>query len=132
MVSPARIFRCYQENNPASLLNLIEDLNFHEIEIKLCELKLEKLTIDYQENILVQKQVEHFQNQFLIQQNNINNLKQKIRRLWSLAKIAALPRAGKDSRLYQVLSDEINGFEASLTDLLLDFEDFSTTWLSLR
>ena len=55
----------------------LRSLDFYQQDIKILRNRLEEITADYTSREVAVK-IEHFQNQFLIQQNNIDELKHKL------------------------------------------------------
>ena len=126
MVYSSEISDNLQENNPN---RLIEDLNFYEIEIRMCELQLERLVMNRRNHQEIMKRVECFQNQFIIQQNNIKNIKDKLRRLCFLTNSFRLSNDWKKRKFYSDLKAEVKSFEENLNEILFDFNSYSKYWM---
>ena len=95
---------------------LIEDLNFYGIEIKLYELELEKLVMAHRYNQEIMKQVEHYQNQFIIQQNNLSKLKYKVKQIDLLTWSLEFPE-WKRNKFYGRLSEDVALLQNCLNEL---------------
>ena len=66
--------------------NWLEELDSRETELKACTRNLEKIIVHLNRHPASLPKAEQFQNQFLIQQKNINNLKQEIQAILQLGK----------------------------------------------
>jgi hypothetical protein len=77
--------------------------------------------------------IEHFQNQFLVQRNNIDELKHKIREHISIyGKITELAEEVVENEKlaeHENLKDEYNSFEKIVKELRQEFNIFLAKWM---
>jgi hypothetical protein len=110
----------------------LRSLDFYQQDIKILRNRLEEITADYTSREVAVK-IEHFQNQFLIQQNNIDELKHKLhqnlRNIQNQVKESAgfisQTSAAENIELYdQYLSEErmVNGIRQ-------EFNRFASKWM---
>lgn len=79
------------------------------------------------------KDVEHFENQFEIQQQNISNLEHRIRSNMHTSSVEIRHHAGKVDEAVaaevKVLEREMAGFEKNIRQLRKDFNIFLSKWM---
>ncbi|HVZ55364.1 MAG TPA: hypothetical protein VG870_01790 [Chitinophagaceae bacterium] len=107
-------------------------LSFYKDELAILDRRLREVAIKNTQSEAAQG-VEHFQNQFLIQRNNIDELSHRIRehydKITSEAKITAGHVEKELVREHQALRDDYTGLERLLQELRHDFNRFLSKWL---
>ncbi len=111
---------------------IINILDFYTSEIKFLEKLLAEL-LEKNSNYEVKVEGEHFQNQFIIQQKNIDELKSKILINKHEAALEAKVHAGKiDERLVvdiKQVSRDTNQIEKTVEEIRQEFKRFVAKWL---
>ena len=111
---------------------MINTLEFYASDIKFLE-KLLTEVLEKNSNHEVKTEAEHFQNQFIIQQKNIDEIKSKILINKHEAAMEAKVHAGKvDERLvtdiHQIKQDA-NQIEKTIEEIRFAFKKFVAKWL---
>lgn len=101
-----------------------KELDFYENEIKSCEWSLEELVGKESYNQDLFPKIEHFQNQFMVQKDNINELKHQVRHYQTWIR----PTKGKDSIEFQDLDRRFHDFKNNFHDLITEFDTFIKAW----
>jgi hypothetical protein len=103
----------------------LEALEFNEIELKVCTHNLEKIITELKQHPKALPLAEHFQNQFLLQQENINKLKLEIRRFRRWIKGISSPvEMHKSNKHYHIAEDHFNSFSYFFDELIQEFKVF--------
>jgi molecular chaperone GrpE (heat shock protein) len=78
-------------------------------------------------------EIEHFQNQFIVQQNNIDELRHKVNENMHHAFLDVKDHAGHVStasvRDYKKTDEEVQSFEKVMNELRREFKQFLTKWI---
>ena len=107
----------------SNISSQLEKLLFYETELKKFTITLEKAVLSIEKKYLVT--IEHFQNQFLIQQKNINKLKHEIRILDKWSSQNTTPLAKLKRKNYALfLAQKVQGFHNVVEDLIREFKSF--------
>ena len=81
----------------------------------------------------VMPEIEHFQNQFIIQRNNINKFKHQIREHSSKVAADVQQHNGKIEQAqvaeHDVIQEEFTVFEKNITELRHEFNRFLSKWM---
>jgi hypothetical protein len=127
MVTKEKIFKQHEENE-----DWINKLNFYKDEIHILKGRLEELA---QKNTSknVAAEIEHFQNQFIIQRNNIDNIAHavKINESELIDSIESNPISANHRKMeyHEREHDLIATFEKNFKHLRQDFNKFSSKWM---
>lgn len=110
----------------------IKGLAFYKDEMHILENRL--LEVAAKNNAFEARQgIEHFQNQFVVQRNNIDELRHKIKEHISIfTKLPEmLEEVVEDERLadHENLRDEYQTFEKLIKELRLEFNKFLAKWM---
>jgi hypothetical protein len=110
----------------------INKLKFYRDEITILTKRLEEISSkNNRKDVLAL--VDHFQNQFLIQENNINNILHLIKRdekkltLEMAAHPVAVDHKKKDDHFKE--REDVETFEKSFNDLRTEFKTFAAKWM---
>lgn len=125
-----------KEINIKHISNLHSDalrgLEFYEQELEIMQKRLEEIAGDNTGNE-VSVNIEHFQNQFLIQNNNIDELKHKIKQNLKTIESQVMSSAGfvdQDSMsLNADLYDQYLTEEKIVNDIRHEFNRFASKWM---
>ena len=125
-----------KEINIKHISNLHSDalrgLEFYEQELEIMQKRLEEIAGDNTGNE-VSVNIEHFQNQFLIQNNNIDELKHKIEQNLKTIESQVMSSAGvvdQDSMsLNADLYDQYLTEEKIVNDIRHEFNRFASKWM---
>ena len=125
-----------KEINIKHISNLHSDalrgLEFYEQELAIMQKRLEEIAGDNTGNE-VSVNIEHFQNQFLIQNNNIDELKHKIKQNLKTIESQVMSSAGfvdQDSMsLNADLYDQYLTEEKIVNDIRHEFNRFASKWM---
>ncbi len=110
----------------------LKKLDFYKTEIGILEKRLEEVNAK-NTSLDARAGVEHFQNQFIVQRNNIDELKHIVNEHSHNAFEVAKEHAGKvndhitDEHLK--LEDDINQFEKIVNELRQEFNVYLTKWM---
>ena len=107
-------------------------MDFYKDEISILKGRLEELaTKNNAQDVLAE--VEHFQNQFIIQRNNIDEIAHKVREHEQslLEEIKSNPVAVDHRKVeyHAVEQDLVNSFEKVFNEVREDFNKFSSKWM---
>ncbi len=107
-------------------------LNFYKDELSILDNRLKEVAIK-NTTLEATQGVEHFQNQFLIQRNNIDELSHRIREHSAKISREAEATAGHVEKVlvteHQTLREDYLGLEQVLQELRHDFNRFLSKWL---
>jgi len=111
---------------------ILKGLDFYKDEIRLWETRLLEVA-GKNTQFEARQGIEHFENQFIIQRNNIGQLRHRINEYThEVASDAAMHegRIKKDllNRL-EVLGQEYKGIEKTINDLSHEFRNFLSKWM---
>jgi hypothetical protein len=127
MATKVRIYKQHEENNV-----WINKLDFYKQEISILKGRLEELA---QKNSSkeVRAEIEHFQNQFIIQKNNIDNILHavKINEAELLASVESNPVAADHRKVdyHEREHDLVTTFEKHFNALRQEFNKFASKWM---
>ena len=121
------IYKQHEENT-----TWINKLDFYKDEIKILTGRLEEITTkNNQDDVLAQ--VEHFQNQWIIQRNNIDEIAHlvKANEATLLAEIKNNPVAVDHRKMeyHAQEKDLVEGFEKNFNEIRGEFNRFSAKWM---
>jgi len=127
MATNESIYKQHEENT-----EWLKKLDFYKDEISILKGRLEELaTKNNAQEVLAE--VEHFQNQFIIQRNNIDEIAHKVREHEQslLEEIKSNPVAVDHRKVeyHAVEQDLVNSFEKVFHDIREDFNKFSAKWM---
>ncbi|MCB0619200.1 MAG: hypothetical protein KDC43_15545 [Saprospiraceae bacterium] len=112
------------DNSTFQLGEWMDELKFYELELKSCELTLEALVeTNPTADGTLWKQVEHFQNQFILQGSNLHTLKWDVRRNLPVLESEAWPLQ------FGSLVSQMQTMRRIFFELLADFDRFFKNWL---
>ena len=119
-------------NSGNSQSEILKGLDFYKDEIRLWETRLLEVA-GKNTQFEARQGIEHFENQFIIQRNNIGQLRHRINEYThEVASDAAMHegRIKKDllNRL-EVLGQEYKGIEKTINDLSHEFRNFLSKWM---
>ncbi len=107
-------------------------LNFYEKELDILENRLAEVA-EKNTDAAARAGVEHFQNQFIVQRNNIDELKHTVNEHKHLVFEDAKHHAGRvaSSRVddHKKIDDAVKTFEKIINDLRNEFNDFLSKWM---
>lgn len=103
----------------------LTDLKYFEVEIRVAEINLGSLAMRYRGFADIMPTIEHFQNQFIVQRHNINDLKAQIRRFWTLADNLKLGDGAVGRKYLQKIESDLERFHQTFDELMDDFGTFS-------
>lgn len=110
----------------------LNSLGFYEDDLKILEDRLAEVAIK-NTSFESRQGVEHFQNQFVIQRNNVAELRHKIKEYVHLLAVDAQVHAGhiNNSSLdtHKQLEEEFNSLEIVIRDLRSEFNEFLVKWM---
>lgn len=110
----------------------LSSLNFYENELDILENRLAEVA-SKNTDAEAKAGVEHFQNQFIIQRNNIDELKHTVNEHNHFLFEDASRHAGhvKSERLdeHRKIDDAVKTFEKIINDLRHEFNNFLTKWM---
>ena len=110
----------------------IKNLDFYKDDLKVSEKRLGEVAGKNTNHDML-AQVEHFQNQFIVQRNNIDELKHRISQHDKRVSSEAQSHAGKIEQLsvkeHEAISEETKGFEVNMNDLRYQFNEFLSKWM---
>lgn len=126
-MSTASIYSQHEENT-----QWVNKLQFYRDELQILNGRLEEITAkNNQPEVL--KEVEHFQNQWIIQRNNIDEILHKVNENErSLQEEINSNPVAVDHRKMEYHAEEKNlveGFEKNFNDLREDFNRFASKWM---
>lgn len=127
MATNESIYKQHEENT-----EWLKKLDFYKDEITILKGRLEELA---QKNNAqeVLAEVEHFQNQFIIQRNNIDEIAHKVRENEQslLEEIKSNPVAVDHRKMeyHAAEQDLVNSFEKVFNEVREDFNKFSAKWM---
>jgi hypothetical protein len=127
MATNESIYKQHEENT-----EWLKKLDFYKDEISILKGRLEELaTKNNAQDVLAE--VEHFQNQFIIQRNNIDEIAHKVREHEQslLEEIKSNPVAVDHRKVeyHAVEQDLVNSFEKVFNEVREDFNKFSSKWM---
>lgn len=110
----------------------INKLKFYRDEIVILEKQLEEISSkNNRKDVLAM--VDHFQNQFLIQKNNINNILHVVKRDEKklILEIAGNPVAvdHRETDDHSKERDQVQTFEKTFNELRAEFKGFAAKWM---
>lgn len=127
MATKEKIYKQHKENE-----DWINTLNFYKDEINILKARLEELALKNTSK-KVSTEIEHFQNQFIIQRNNIDNIYHaiKINESTFTASIEDNPVAAEHRKMeyHEKEHDLVTTFEKNFKQLRKDFNNFSSKWM---
>ena len=110
----------------------ISKLDFYIEELHIMENRLTEVATK-NSSIEARAGMEHFQNQFIVQKNNIDELKHKIKEEAHLAFNDASQHAGRveEHRIeeYKTMGAEIKDFEKVVNELRHEFNQYLSKWM---
>ena len=110
----------------------ISSLNFYEQELDILENRLAEVA-EKNTDAEAKAGVEHFQNQFIVQRNNIDELKHTVNEHRHLVFEDASQHAGHVESIrideHKNIDDAISSFEKVINDLRHEFNDFLAKWM---
>jgi hypothetical protein len=110
----------------------LRSLDFYKQDIKILRNRLEEITADYTSRE-VAVMIEHFQNQFLIQQYNIDELKHKLHDNLSNIQNQVMEYAGFISETSSAenvdLYDQYLTIEKLVNEIRQEFNRFASKWM---
>lgn len=110
----------------------LKELDFFEKETGILEKRLAEVNIK-NTSLESRANVEHFQNQFIVQRNNIAELKHSINEYAHAISIEIEQHAGhvETARMkeHRKIEDEIAGLEKVLYELRQDFNKYAAKWI---
>lgn len=126
-MSTASIYSQHEEN-----IQWVNKLQFYRDELQILNGRLEEITAkNNQPEVL--KEVEHFQNQWIIQRNNIDEILHKVNENErSLQEEINSNPVAVDHRKMEYHAEEkelIEGFEKNFNELRSDFNRFASKWM---
>lgn len=127
MATNESIYKQHEENT-----EWLKKLDFYKDEISILKGRLEELaTKNNAQEVLAE--VERFQNQFIIQRNNIDEIAHKVREHEQslLDEIKSNPVAVDHRKVeyHAVEQDMVNSFEKVFNEVREDFNKFSSKWM---
>ena len=127
MATNESIYKQHEENT-----EWLKKLDFYKDEISILKGRLEELaTKNNAQDVLAE--VEHFQNQFIIQRNNIDEIAHQVREHEQslLEEIKSNPVAVDHRKVeyHAVEQDLVNSFEKVFNEVREDFNKFSSKWM---
>jgi hypothetical protein len=127
MATNESIYKQHEENT-----EWLKKLDFYKDEISILKGRLEELaTKNNAQEVLAE--VERFQNQFIIQRNNIDEIAHKVREHEQslLEEIKSNPVAVDHRKVeyHAVEQDLVNSFEKVFNEVREDFNKFSAKWM---
>jgi hypothetical protein len=127
METKAKIYDQHAENTEWT-----NKLNFYKDEIKIMTGRLEELTAKNSSNEVL-AQVEHFQNQFIVQRNNIDEAIHAVKMNEELlqTEIKENPVAvdRRSVEYHEIEKDMVDSFEKNFNELRSEFNEFVGKWL---
>lgn len=125
-----------KEINIKHLTNLHTDalrgLDFYKQEIGILKKRMDELAAD-NTGREVAESIEHFQNQFLIQSNNIDELKHKIKQNIKIIESQVMTSAGFIDHESMILNadlyDQYLMEEKTINDIRHEFNRFASKWM---
>jgi hypothetical protein len=109
----------------------LNGLDFYKEDILILEKRLLELA-SRKGNFDMSRGIEHFQNQFLIQRNTIDELRHSIREhVSNFGRMVAVEDASKEiphQHMHESLKDGYLSFEKVMNELRHEFNDFLTKW----
>jgi hypothetical protein len=127
MATKEKIYKQHAENNA-----WLSKLDFYKQEISILKGRLEEL-IQKNSSKELRKEIEHFQNQLIIQRNNLDNIAHaiKINEDELIAAIAVNPVAADKRKVdyHEREQDLVKTFEKNFNDLRRDFNKFAAKWM---
>ena len=127
MATKEKIYKQHEENS-----TWINKLDFYKQEISILKGRLEELA---QKNSSkeVMGEIEHFQNQFIIQRDNIDNILHavKINEAELIATIESNPVAADHRKVeyHEREQDLVKTFEKNFSSLRQEFKKFAAKWM---
>jgi hypothetical protein len=110
----------------------LNGLDFYKEDILILEKRLLELA-SRKGNFDMSRGIEHFQNQFLIQRNTIDELRHSIREhVSNFGRMVAVEDASKEiphQHMHESLKDGYLSFEKVMNELRHEFNDFLAKWL---
>jgi hypothetical protein len=110
----------------------LKALSFYEDEIYIMENRLAEVAMK-NSSFEARQGVEHFQNQFVIQRNHIDELKHAIREFEHRLSVDAEKHQGHVDNGYKaghdVLDDKFNTFEKIMNELRHEYNTYLTKWM---
>jgi hypothetical protein len=107
-------------------------LDFYEVELDIWEHRLAEVA-EKNTDSEVKAGVEHFQNQFIVQRNNIDELKHTVNEHKHLVFEDAKHHAGHVESLrvddHKKIGDSVRTFEKVISDLRHEFNTFLSKWM---
>lgn len=127
MKEQGKIYSQHSENTEWS-----NKLNFYRDELDILKKRLAEIAAKNNQQE-VMKEVEHFQNQFIIQSNNIDEIAHTVRmNEKTLVEEMRKNPVAVDHRKVDDHTDErelVNGFEKNLIEIRNEFNRFASKWL---
>ena len=127
MATNESIYKQHEENT-----EWLKKLDFYKDEISILKGRLEELATKNNAQYVL-AEVEHFQNQFIIQRNNIDEIAHKVREHEQslLEEIKSNPIAVDHRKVeyHAVEQDLVNSFEKVFNEVREDFNKFSSKWM---
>jgi predicted nuclease with TOPRIM domain len=127
MATNESIYKQHEENT-----EWLKKLDFYKDEITILKNRLEELA-DKNNAKDVLAEVEHFQNQFIIQRNNIDEIAHKVREneqaLQDEIKSNPVAVDHRKMEYHATEKDLVNSFEKVFNEIREDFNKFSAKWM---
>jgi hypothetical protein len=127
MATKEKIYRQHEENK-----DWINKLDFYRDELEILNGRLEELA-EKNTSKKVTAEIEHFQNQFIIQRNNIDNIAHAVnlneRELMSSIESNPVAAVNRKTEYHEREHDLVTTFEKNFKQLRKDFNNFSSKWM---
>lgn len=116
----------------SELIEWSNKLKFYKDEIGIMKGRLEEVASKNTDKELL-KQVEHFQNQFIVQRNNVDEISHEVKMNEEklIGEIKSNPVAVDRRKLadHSKERDLVNGFEKNFNAIRTEFKEFAAKWM---
>ncbi len=116
----------------SELIEWSNKLKFYKDEIGIMKGRLEEVASKNTDKDLL-KQVEHFQNQFIVQRNNVDEISHEVKMNEEklIGEIKSNPVAVDRRKLadHSKERDLVNGFEKNFNAIRTEFKEFASKWM---
>jgi CBS-domain-containing membrane protein len=127
MKEQEKIYTQHSEN-----MEWANKLKFYKEELEVLKTRLAEIT-SKNNNQEVLKEVEHFQNQFIIQRNNIDTIAHEVKMNEEklMAEIKSNPVAADHRKVeyHTKEKDMVNSFEKNMNEIRSEFNRFASKWM---
>ena len=127
MSNQETIYNQHQENT-----EWLSKLNFYSDEVKIMTGRLEEITSKNNARDVL-AQVEHFQNQLIIQKNNIDEIRHSVKhdenKLESEINKNPVAVDHRNTEYHETEKDMVETFENNFNSLREEFNEFSAKWM---